>query len=379
MTRTLTQRTARGSAPVEIGSGLLATAGAIIARAVAPMQPSGVLVIADEALAGSHSWAEAVVASLHAEPTFAKVPLTSFAVRATEANKSITQWQAILERAVAAKLDRHGLIVAVGGGIVTDLAGFVAATYMRGLAWVAIPTTLLGMVDGALGGKTAVNLALPRGGLGKNLAGAFWPPSAVISDVRVLSTLSPRQIRAGLAECLKHAMIADPGLASLLDTAVAAAHSLDAADQWKLIELVARSAKVKLDIVEADEREGGVRRHLNLGHTFAHAIEAHLHEELNHGEAVALGLIAAAAASRASGRLTAEEAAAVRQRVGSIGLPTALPRRLDPAVLLETARSDKKGRGGVPILILPKQGHGVEVVTDHAEELFVGGVESIMP
>ncbi len=379
MTRVLVQRTARGEAPVEVGSGLLGMAGARIATALAPAKTTGILVIADEALAGTGSWAAEVVGSLRSEPTFASTPITTYWMRATESNKSVGQWQAILERAVAASLDRHGLIVAIGGGIVTDLAGFAASTYMRGINWVAIPTTLLSMVDGALGGKTAVNLPLPGGGLGKNLAGAFWPPSAVLCDVRVLSTLSPRQVRAGLAECLKHAMISDPGLVPLLEGAVAAAASLDAADQWKMIDLVARSAKVKLDIVAQDEREGGIRRHLNLGHTFAHAIEAHFHDDLNHGEAVAIGLVAAAAASRASGRITAEEAAAIKQRVASVGLPTCLPRAVDPAVLLAAARSDKKGRGGRLNLVLPLRSHGVEVVSEGTDELFIGGVGSILP
>lgn len=379
MTRILDHRIGTASAPVHVGSGTLVSAGSLIASALAGHSTTGIVVVADEAIDGANSWAASVIASIKAEPTFTKVHLEHVSLHASERSKSVAQWQSIMDRSLAAGLDRHGLIVAIGGGIATDLAGFVAATYMRGVSWVAVPTTLLGMVDSALGGKTAINLPLPRGGLGKNLAGAFWPPAAVLCDVQTLSTLPARQIRAGLAECLKHSMIADHPLGALLAGTVECAASLDAADQWKLVDLVSRSAKVKLDIVAKDEREAGVRRHLNLGHTFAHAFEAHCCDQLLHGEAVAIGLVAAAAASGASGRLTAEEASAIKERVASLGLPTMLPTKVPTAMLLDAARSDKKSRGGRLLLVLPRREGGVEVVSDDSDRLFAAGIAAVSP
>ncbi len=370
MSRTLWHETTSARARFEIGSGILADSGAIITQALAGRPASGVLFVCDEAVNAQGSWADQVASSINGE-------CSRVAIHASEATKSIAQWQSTLEKALAVRLDRDSVIVAIGGGVITDLAGFAAATYMRGIRWVAVPTTLLGMVDAALGGKTGVNIPLPDGGLGKNLAGAFWPPEAIIADVRTLSTLPARHVRAGLAECLKHALIADPGLAAIAAGAAAAATSAEAVDQWKLMDLVSRSAQVKLDIVAKDERETGLRRHLNLGHTFAHAIEARGCDGLVHGEAVAVGLVAAAAASVAAGKLRPEQAVAIKQMVASVGLPVVLKEPVSAGSLVDAAASDKKGSRGTLMLVLPVSGGGVESVPDSGGALFRAGVAAV--
>ena len=347
--RTLAHVTASGRASYEVGRGILAEAAAIIALALGDRGASGVLMVVDEAVNGPGLWGDQVAQSIARDALLGQVPCERVAIRVSESAKSIEGWRMLLARALAMRLDRDGVIVAIGGGVVTDLAGFAAATYLRGVRWIAVPTTLLAMVDAALGGKTGINLSLPDGGMGKNLAGAFWPPSAIIGDVQALSTLPERELRAGLAECIKHALIAGRG----------------------------ESAQVKLDIVAKDEREEGIRRHLNLGHTFAHAIEARGCDGLSHGEAVAVGLVAAAAAAVASGRMRPEQAVSIKQRVSEAGLPVALAAPVSAASLLEAARADKKGSRGTLRLVLPLASGGVEVVADEGGQLFMVGLAAI--
>ena len=209
--RTLAHVTASGRASYEVGRGILAEAAAIISLALGDRRASGVLMVVDEAVNGSGLWGDQVAQSIARDALLRQVPCERVAIRVSESAKSIEGWRMLLARALAMRLDRDGVIVAIGGGVVTDLAGFAAATYLRGVRWIAVPTTLLAMVDAALGGKTGINLSLPDGGMGKNLAGAFWPPSAIIGDVQALSTLPERELRAGLAECIKHALIAGRG------------------------------------------------------------------------------------------------------------------------------------------------------------------------
>jgi len=187
---------------------------------------------------------------------------------------SSEQWKTLsaveeLSRALAsAGADRDALVVAVGGGVVGDVAGFIAASWMRGVRWIAVPTTLLGMVDAALGGKTAVNLSMADGTLAKNMIGAIWQPRAVVSDVSSLASLPERALRAGIAECVKHAMLADAGLLDDL-AGLASLHRADAHARAGAVQAIARAAQVKLDIVARDEREHEDRMLLNLGHTLA--------------------------------------------------------------------------------------------------------------
>jgi 3-dehydroquinate synthase len=234
-------------------------------------------------------------------------------------------------------LDRRGTIVALGGGCTTDAAGFVAATFLRGVPWVAVPTTLVGQVDAAVGGKTGINL--PEG---KNLVGAFHQPLAVVADVATLATLSARDRRAGLGEVAKYGFIADPAVLELLESAPAAAVA-GAPDT--LTELVRRGVAAKAGIVAADEREAGDRALLNYGHTVGHAIETlTAYDSYRHGEAVALGMVFAA---RLGERLGVSERGLADRTVAllaGLGLPTG-GLRLDPAELWKVLERDKKATG----------------------------------
>jgi 3-dehydroquinate synthase len=237
----------------------------------------------------------------------------------------------------SAGLARGDVVVGFGGGAVTDLAGFVAATWMRGVRVVQVPTTLLGMVDAAVGGKTGINTAA-----GKNLVGAFHEPSAVLVDLATLDTLPEPELAAGMAEVVKAGFIADPVILDLVEAGPAAA--LDPAGEV-LPELVRRAIQVKADVVSADLRESHLREILNYGHTLGHAIERREDYRWRHGAAVSVGMVFAAELARVAGRLDATTAGRHRAVLESIGLPVAYePGAL--AELVETMHGDKKARAG---------------------------------
>jgi len=246
----------------------------------------------------------------------------------------------VLEALARLGATRDAAVVALGGGVVGDLAGFAAACWMRGIDVVQVPTTLLAMVDSAVGGKTAVDLPA-----GKNLVGAFHPPRAVIADTGVLRTLPDRELRAGLAEVVKYGAIFDRGFLDWLD---AHADALLGGDDAALAEAIARSCAFKADVVARDPYEHGDRAMLNFGHTFGHAIEAEqgyaggASDALNHGEAVAVGMVLAARLSTALQRAPAADADRLQALLARFGLPTALPAGLQPAGLLARMRLDKK-------------------------------------
>jgi 3-dehydroquinate synthase len=234
-------------------------------------------------------------------------------------------------------LDRTGTVVSLGGGAVTDLAGFVAATWMRGVRVVHVPTTLLAMVDAAVGGKTGINTDA-----GKNLVGVFHEPSAVLVDLSTLDTLPRNELVAGMAEVVKAGFIADPVILDLIEDDPAAALDPTGA---VLAELVRRAIRVKADVVAADLRESHLREILNYGHTLAHAIERRERYRWRHGAAVSVGMVFAAELSRAAGRLTDEVVARHRSVLTALGLPIDYePHVLDD--LLAGMRSDKKTRAG---------------------------------
>ncbi len=231
---------------------------------------------------------------------------------------------------------RTDAIVAVGGGAVTDLAGFVAAVWLRGVAAVQVPTSLLGMVDAAVGGKTGINTAA-----GKNMVGAFHPPAGVVCDLAALRTLPAADLVSGLAEVVKCGFIADPRILELIEADPVAASTWDSD---LLRELVERAVRVKADVVGQDLREAGVREILNYGHTLAHAIERVEGYRWRHGDAVSVGLVFAAELGRRAGRLDEPTAARHRDLLSCLGLPTGYPAAAWPG-LLETMRVDKKSRG----------------------------------
>ena len=270
-----------------------------------------------------------------------------------EAAKTLETLEAVYHRLAAMPLGRADLVVALGGGVAGDLAGFAAATWNRGVAVVQLPTTLLAQVDAAIGGKTGVNLAE-----GKNLVGAFHQPAVVVADTATLSTLPPRERRAGLGEAAKYGFISDTALLDLLearpDDAVAGHGEV-------MTEIVRRGVTVKARIVAADERETGERALLNYGHTVGHAIEAVTgYGTYRHGEAVALGMVAAA---RLGEHLGVSEAGLAQRTVAlldRLGLPTGGV-RVDPAQLWSVMSRDKKAKGGVRFVLCTRPGHAIVV------------------
>jgi 3-dehydroquinate synthase len=252
-----------------------------------------------------------------------------------EAGKSIEVAARCWDELGAAGFTRTDVVVGVGGGAVTDLAGFVAASWLRGVRWIPVSTSLLGMVDAAVGGKTGVNIAA-----GKNLVGAFHPPAGVLCDLDALDTLPPDDLLAGLAEVVKCGFIADPVILETIEADPVAARDPHGT---VLPELIERAVRVKAEVVGADLREAGLREILNYGHTLGHAIEKREHYTWKHGHAVSVGLIFAGALSRLSGRL--DEATAVRHReiLERLGLPTAYGQEAW-SDLLAAMRVDKKAR-----------------------------------
>ncbi|MGY8752709.1 MAG: 3-dehydroquinate synthase [Phycisphaerales bacterium] len=285
-----------------------------------------------------------------------------FSIDAVETNKVMHTVEAIWSSMLAAGCDRGTNCIAIGGGLTGDIGGFAAASFMRGVPLVQVPTTLLAMVDASIGGKTGVNIALPTADgesvLGKNLAGAFWQPKVVVADVAVLKTLDDRQLRCGLAECVKHAMLGHDAMACILEDKTDAIFARDAGT---LVELVTMSAQIKADVVAEDECEAGCRALLNLGHTFAHAIEPISELGLFHGEAVSIGLVAAVACAEACGLVDGVQGDKLRCLLSKLGLPTRLPMPVNIDRLLELMRMDKKSINAKIRLVLPTK-DGAEIV-----------------
>lgn len=266
---------------------------------------------------------------------------------AGEWNKNRETWADLTDQLLRARLDRDAVVIALGGGVVGDLAGFVAATYLRGVRCLQIPTSLLAMIDSAIGGKTGVDTEA-----GKNLVGAFHQPEAVVADVATLSTLPPVQLAAGMAEALKHGVIAD---ADYFSRMLERHEAIRQRDPEALFDVVRRSVEIKAEVVGADEQERGKRSILNFGHTMAHALEAALGYELLHGEAVAIGMVAEAQLGEEIGVSQEGTASQVRSGVETFGLPTSTPAGVDHARMLETMRRDKKARAGTVRFALPRR------------------------
>ncbi len=345
---TLTVALGARSYPIHFGVGLAPALGEEVKR----LRVSGrrLAVVTDKNV-------RAAAADLFAGPLHG---LPVIAVPAGEPSKSIATFGRICEFLATEMIDRAGTVIAVGGGVVGDLAGFAAAAYLRGIDFWQVPTTLLAMVDSAVGGKTGINLAA-----GKNLAGAFHQPRMVFCDMALLATLPPREFAAGMAEVIKTGLLADAALFEQL----AAEPPLSATDA-RLADIVRRCCVVKADVVQADEREtapSGGRALLNLGHTFAHAVEAIAgYGTYLHGEAVAIGLVAAARLSEKLGLIDTGAVHRVRDTVAANGLPVRLRTPLPAADLLDAMQRDKKVRQGrLRFVVLEAMGRAV--TRDHVD------------
>ena len=274
---------------------------------------------------------DAVLAALGAH-----APTELFSFSPGEASKTRATWAELSDAMLARGVGRDACVVALGGGVTGDLAGFVAATYMRGVPWIQVPSTLLAMIDASIGGKTGVDVPA-----GKNLVGAFAQPRLVVVDPDLLRTLPPHELRNGLAEAVKHGAIADAAYHDWID-ANAAGVARGAAEFMP--SLVQRSIQIKADVVSRDPHERGERASLNFGHTIAHAIERLTDFGVPHGVAVAMGMVAEARIGEAAGVTESGTATRLARSLGRLGLPDCPPGTLDPAQLLAATTSDKKAR-----------------------------------
>lgn len=333
METSLTVALGERSYPIHIGPGLLRRAD-MFREAIAGRQ---VLVVTNETIAPLYL--ETV------ESTLAEHDVASLVLPDGERFKNLETLNRIFDRLLELQYDRSATVVALGGGVIGDLAGFAAASYQRGIHLIQVPTTLLAQVDSSVGGKTGVNH--PRG---KNMIGAFYQPRLVIADTDTLSTLPDRELRAGLAEVIKYGLIRDAEFFAWLEQSMPA---LLARDPAALRHAIRRSCEVKAEIVAADERESGVRALLNLGHTFAHAIETGTgYQGWLHGEAVAAGLCMAADLSVRIGWLGEAARGRIVGLVTAAGLPVAAPAALSPERMEELMAVDKKNVGGRRRLVL---------------------------
>ena len=327
--------------PVYCRAGVRQTIGEI-ARLVAPSHR--VAVISDSAVAPLH--ADAIVAQFPADST------RLFTVPPGEQVKTRATWAELTDALLEWGAGRDTTVIAVGGGVVGDLAGFVASTFMRGLPVVQVPTTLLAMVDASVGGKTAVDTPF-----GKNLVGAFHNPAAVVIDPEVLHTLPEDVLRSGLAEMIKHGVIADaPYFDAVLRYADAVRdHGASAPDFAATITtLVIGSVRIKAEVVAEDTREGGLRQILNFGHTIAHAVERVLNFTLLHGDAVAIGMVAEARIAESIGLAREGLSLAIADAVERAGLPSRLPASIPLDDIIAATHGDKKAREGSARYALPR-------------------------
>ncbi|MDR2012753.1 MAG: 3-dehydroquinate synthase [Rhodanobacter sp.] len=334
--------------PIHVGAGLLADA----ARWRAAIHGKHVLVVSNDVVAPLYlSRVQAGLAGLrHA----------ALVLPDGEAHKTLADTARVFDALAALGASRDATILALGGGVIGDLAGFAAACWMRGIAFVQMPTTVLAMVDSSVGGKTGVNLPA-----GKNLVGAFHQPRAVIADTDTLKTLPDREYRAGLAEVVKYGAIGDAAFFAWLEAHAAA---LNARDDGALVEAIAQSCRHKAGVVQRDERELGERALLNFGHTFAHALETETgYGTLLHGEAVAMGMLLAARLSADLKRAPAADAERLARLLSALHLPIRPP-PCATAHLIEHMRLDKKNLGGRLRLILWRALGHAQIVADVAEE-----------
>lgn len=346
---------------IHIESGLLNRLGPIV-REVSPH--GRIALFADGGVFGTHG--KIACRSLAS----AEYDVLDHAVAPGEEHKNLKTVTELYQRLVDARFERHSPVVALGGGAVTDTVGFAAATYLRGLPLIQCPTTLLAMVDASVGGKVGVDL--PEG---KNLVGAFYQPKVIVIDTGTLHTLPPRQLRCGLAECVKHAVIRDIDLFNWQERHLEQIFSLE---PDIMEQLVHRNVAIKVAVVMADEKENGERAHLNLGHTFAHAIEAVTgYTRYFHGEAVSLGMVAAARLSSRVGLCDKQSVDRIVQVLRKIGLPTSAPDLPPTDQLIEAMWLDKKVADGRLHFVLLNQIGGACIQSGVPQEAIVAACDSL--
>ncbi|HLB92562.1 MAG TPA: 3-dehydroquinate synthase [Terriglobales bacterium] len=352
-------KTPSRSYEVVIGSGLLARAGEQL-HGVLEKKRAFVVTVPPV----RRRWAKVLLQSLSA----AGIETTLLEMPDGERAKRLSTLEKLAEKLLKLGADRGVTLIALGGGVVGDVTGFLASIYMRGVDVIQVPTTVLAQVDAAIGGKTGVNLAS-----GKNLLGTFHQPRTVLIDPAVLGTLPSREYRAGLYESLKCGVIGDAGLFKLFEDR---RRELLDRDPVVLEKVIADSVRLKASVVSADEREGGLRQVLNFGHTIGHALEAETqYKLLLHGEAVAWGMIAATHIALSTGKLDSVAAGRITNSVLGLGR---LPRlKLKTANIVKRLRSDKKTRQGVVHFILPREIGKVEIASDVPEAIVRSAVDEI--
>lgn len=350
---------------VVIESEIIRSCGEHIARSLGKtdLKDVKIAIIADEEVFSKHG--DSLIGSLRQQSD----SVFAFSQAQGEQEKTLDRVSSYYDQLLSAGFDRSSCIVSFGGGVVGDTAGFVAASYFRGITFIQCPTSLLSMVDASVGGKVGVNL--PQG---KNLVGAFHQPRLVLIDPLVLKTLPEQELKSGLAECIKHAVIHDEDLFSWTKSNMKAFLKRD---PKFLAELISKNVAIKANIVEQDEKEQGIRAHLNFGHTFAHAIEATLgYGKIKHGEAVGIGMVAASHLAEAKGICEV----GVKQKIVDLLQDAGLPVKanlLSNKELIASMMKDKKARAGVLRLVLPTRIGAVSIFEDATEQELIAAWDSV--
>ncbi|MFZ5814477.1 MAG: 3-dehydroquinate synthase [Bacillota bacterium] len=349
--------------PIQVGTGLLRQMGRLMRERLPRVRRA--LIITDTNVGPRYG--QVVREALEAEG----ITVTKATVPAGEGSKTLAQAYSLYTSCVKAELERQSAIVALGGGVVGDLAGFVAATYLRGIPFVQVPTTLLAQVDSSIGGKTGVDM--PEG---KNLVGAFHQPSLVVADLEVLQSLPRRELIAGMAEVVKHGMIRDEEFLKYLEVHVGDILALEMAVLEKVVEA---NCRIKAEVVTADPRESGLRAILNFGHTVGHAVEAKMgYGGWLHGECVACGMVAATAIAGRAGILQEPDLQLRLERLlDRLGLPTRLPPGVEFAALSPFMYRDKKVEDGRIRWVMPLRAGEVTVTAEVPPEAVRWGLEAM--
>jgi 3-dehydroquinate synthase len=322
---------------IYIGAALLDEVGPLVRRALGTRR---LVILSDDTVAPLYAAGVAERCGVDAQAILT--------MPAGEAHKTRESWSRLTDIMLDAGYGRDSAVLALGGGVVGDMAGFVAATYMRGIPVVQLPTTLLAMIDAAVGGKTGVDTRA-----GKNLVGAFHHPTLVIADPRTFRTLPVEQLRNGLAEAVKHGVVASAENFAFIGANAAQIVQAGGPDDLLGTELVRRNIEIKAGVVAADEKESGIRKILNFGHTIGHAVETLSGYTLLHGECVAIGMVVEARIAAALGLADASVAAQITHVLREVGLPVTVPSAIDGHAVLNATRTDKKARDGAVEYALP--------------------------